>query len=121
MIDVEFDSAFPLVQPCTSSNTITDSIILHGITQYSHLHRVATDKIVMVRKIVMTTILMINLSVCLSRYSMPKDKDSGRDNNNYYYYIMMMFHELLWKSMMIRLHVCGSMHENDEIYINSDN
>ena len=52
---------------------------------------------------------------------MPKDKDSGRDNNNYYYYIMMMFHELLWKSMMIRLHVCGSMHENDEIYINSDN
>ncbi len=42
MIDVEFNTAFPLVQRCTSSNTIIDSIILHGISQYSHLHRVAT-------------------------------------------------------------------------------
>ncbi len=43
MIDVEFHTAFPLVQRCTSSNTIIESIILHGISQYSHLHWVATD------------------------------------------------------------------------------
>ena len=40
----------------------------------------------MMKLLLMTTILMINLSVCLSRYGMPKDKDSGKDNNNYYYY-----------------------------------
>ena len=43
MIDVEFNTAFPLVQRCTSSNTIIESIILHGISQYSHLHRVIID------------------------------------------------------------------------------
>jgi hypothetical protein len=43
MIDVEFNTAYPLVQRCTSSNTIIESIILHGITQYSLLHRVAAD------------------------------------------------------------------------------
>ena len=43
MIDVEFHTAFPLVQRCTSSNTIIDSIILLGIAQYSYLHRVAID------------------------------------------------------------------------------
>ena len=43
MIDVEFNTAFPLVQRCTFSNTIMESIILHGITQYSHLHRVTID------------------------------------------------------------------------------
>ncbi len=43
MIDVEFNTAFPLVQRYTSSNTIFESIILHGITQYSYMHRVATD------------------------------------------------------------------------------
>ena len=43
MIDVEFNTVFPLVQRWTSSNTIIESIILHGISQYSHLYRVATD------------------------------------------------------------------------------
>ena len=43
MIDIEFNTAFPLVQRYTSSNTITESIILYGISQYSHLHRVAID------------------------------------------------------------------------------
>ena len=43
MIDVEFNTAFPLIQRFTSSNTIIESIILHGISQYSRLHRVATD------------------------------------------------------------------------------
>jgi len=43
MIDVEFNTTFPPVQRYTSSNTIIESIILHGITQYSHLHLVATD------------------------------------------------------------------------------
>ena len=42
MIDVEFNTAFPLVQRCTFSNTIIESSILHGITQNSHLHRFAT-------------------------------------------------------------------------------
>ena len=43
MIDVEFNTTFLLVQRYTSSNTIIESIILHGISQYSHLYRVATD------------------------------------------------------------------------------
>ena len=43
MIDVEFNTVFPLVQRFTSSNTIIESIILHGITQYSLFYRVATD------------------------------------------------------------------------------
>jgi hypothetical protein len=43
MMDVEFNTAFPLVQRYTSSNTIFESIILHGITQYSHLHPVTID------------------------------------------------------------------------------
>ena len=43
MIDVEFNTAFHLVQRYTSSNTIIESSILHGISQYSRLHRVATD------------------------------------------------------------------------------
>ena len=43
MIDVEFNTAFPLVQRCTSRNTVIESIILYDITYYSHLHRVATD------------------------------------------------------------------------------
>jgi hypothetical protein len=43
MTDVEFNTAFPLVQRCTSSNTIIEISILHDIFQYSRLHRVATD------------------------------------------------------------------------------
>jgi hypothetical protein len=43
MIDVEFNTAFYLVQRCTSSNTIIESSILHGISQYSRLHRFTTD------------------------------------------------------------------------------
>ena len=42
MIDVEFNTAFPLIQRFTYSDTIIESIILHGISQYSRLHRVAT-------------------------------------------------------------------------------
>ena len=33
----------------------------------------------------MSSFESIYLSICLSRYGMPKDKD-GRDNNYYYYY-----------------------------------
>ena len=43
MMDVEFNTTFPLVQQFTSSNTIIESIILHDIFQFSHLHRVAID------------------------------------------------------------------------------
>ena len=33
----------------------------------------------------MSSFKSVYLSVCLSRYGMPKNKDSERDNNNYYY------------------------------------
>ena len=61
---------------------------------------------------------MINLSVCLSRYGMPKDKDSGKDNNYYYYYYD---DDVSWAAMEVyddeTSCVLCSMYGNDEISI----